>query len=36
LIGKAEFQADLEKNISDLKKLGALADGPIYFIPPYE
>lgn len=36
LITQDEFIADLQKNIADLKSLGALSDGPIYFIPPYE
>jgi len=36
LISKTDFQKDLQKNISDLKQLGALDSGPIYFIPPYE
>ena len=37
LVTQAEFRKDLEKNISDLRKLGALQDkGPVYFIPPYE
>ena len=36
LISKTDFQKDLQKNISDLKQLGALRFGPIYFIPPYE
>jgi peptidoglycan/xylan/chitin deacetylase (PgdA/CDA1 family) len=36
LISETEFKKDLEKNISDLKQLRALASGPIYFIPAYE
>lgn len=36
LVSQAEFTKDLQKNISDLKQLGALASGSIYFIPPYE
>jgi endoglucanase len=36
LISKTEFTKDLQKNISDLKQLGALCSGSIYFIPPYE
>ena len=37
LITKANFTADLEKNIADLRTIGALKPGqPIYFIPPYE
>jgi len=35
LVSEAEFKTDLQKNIDDLKKLGALK-GHIYFIPPYE
>lgn len=36
LVTENEFKTDLGKNISDLKHLGALASGPVYFIPPYE
>lgn len=36
LLSQVEFAGDLQKNISDLKQLGALATGPVYFIPPYE
>ena len=36
LVTKSEFTKDLQKNISDLKQLGALSPGPIFFIPPYE
>lgn len=36
LITKSEFTKDLQRNISDLKQLGALSSVPIYFIPPYE
>jgi peptidoglycan/xylan/chitin deacetylase (PgdA/CDA1 family) len=36
LISKTEFTKDLKKNVSDLKQLGALSSGSIYFIPPYE
>jgi endoglucanase len=38
LLTRDQFRADLQKNIDDLRKLGALADAgkPIYFIPPYE
>ena len=38
LVTETEFRADLQKNIDDLKQLGALRDRawPIYFIPPYE
>lgn len=34
LVTEAEFRADLEKNIADLKALGA--QEPVFFIPPYE
>ena len=38
LVTEEFFKADLQKNIDDLRKLGALRDKdkPIYFIPPYE
>jgi peptidoglycan/xylan/chitin deacetylase (PgdA/CDA1 family) len=36
LITETEFQKDLRKNIADLKALGALKSGTVYFIPPYE
>ena len=38
LVSEEEFRADLQKNIDDLRALGALQDEskPIYFIPPYE
>jgi peptidoglycan/xylan/chitin deacetylase (PgdA/CDA1 family) len=36
LISEAEFKKDLQKNLSDLRHLGALSSGPILFIPPYE
>jgi peptidoglycan/xylan/chitin deacetylase (PgdA/CDA1 family) len=37
LVTAADFRADLENNIADLRQLGALRDpGPIYFIPPFE
>lgn len=38
LVTEAEFRTDLQKNISDLRALGALQDRakPVYFIPPYE
>jgi peptidoglycan/xylan/chitin deacetylase (PgdA/CDA1 family) len=36
LITEQEFKQDLQKNIDDLKSLGALKSGPLYFIPPYE
>jgi peptidoglycan/xylan/chitin deacetylase (PgdA/CDA1 family) len=38
LITRDDFRADLQKNIDDLRKLGALKDPSqlVYFIPPYE
>src|SRR2546421_7563568 len=30
------FEHDLQKNIADLRSLGALRDQVVYFIPPYE
>jgi peptidoglycan/xylan/chitin deacetylase (PgdA/CDA1 family) len=37
LVSEEFFKSDLQKNIDDLKKLGALKDsGWVYFIPPYE
>jgi len=38
LLTEADFRADLEKNIADLRAYGALVDAsqPVYFIPPYE
>ncbi|MCP4251743.1 MAG: polysaccharide deacetylase family protein [bacterium] len=37
LVTRAEFRADLQANIDNLRQLGALqGDGPIYFVPPYE
>ena len=37
LVTEEFFKTDLQKNIDDLRKLGALRDpGPVYFIPPYE
>jgi endoglucanase len=38
LVSEEDFRADLQKNIDDLRALGALQDKPkpIYFIPPYE
>jgi endoglucanase len=36
-VAKEAFVADLGKNISDLRAIGAIGrDGPIFFIPPYE
>jgi peptidoglycan/xylan/chitin deacetylase (PgdA/CDA1 family) len=38
LVTEAFFKQDLQKNIHDLRELGALSDAssPVYFIPPYE
>ena len=38
LVTEEFFKQDLQKNIDDLRKLGALRDKdkPVYFIPPYE
>lgn len=38
LVTEEFFRADLQRNIDDLRHLGALADRsrPVYFIPPYE
>jgi peptidoglycan/xylan/chitin deacetylase (PgdA/CDA1 family) len=38
LVTREFFRADLQKNIDDLRALGALRDKskPVYFIPPYE
>lgn len=38
LVTEEQFRADLQKNIDDLRRYGALRDPawPIYFIPPYE
>ena len=38
LVTEEFFKADLQKNIDDLRALGALRDRsrPVYFIPPYE
>ncbi|MBU0616462.1 MAG: polysaccharide deacetylase family protein [Planctomycetes bacterium] len=37
LVTEEFFRQDLERNIADLRRFGALRDdGPIYFIPPYE
>jgi len=37
LVTEEFFRKDLEKNIADLRQLGALRAGiPVYFIPPYE
>ena len=38
LVTREEFRADLQKNIDELRSLGALSDRtqPVYFIPPYE
>lgn len=37
LVTEEEFRTDLERNIAELRRFGALGGrGPIYFIPPYE
>lgn len=36
LVTESQFKADLEKNLSDLKRLGAPLGSPALFIPPYE
>ena len=36
LVTEQFFRDDLEKNIEDLRALGARLEGTIYFIPPYE
>ena len=36
LVTEAQFQADLEKNLADLRRLGAPLGSPTLFIPPYE
>jgi endoglucanase len=36
LVTEEQFQADLQKNIKDLKRLGAPLGSPVLFIPPYE
>lgn len=38
LVTQEQFRADLQKNVEDLRALGALSDRakPVYFIPPYE
>jgi peptidoglycan/xylan/chitin deacetylase (PgdA/CDA1 family) len=36
LVTEEEFTVDLKKNIADLRVVGALRDGPVFFIPPYE
>ena len=38
LVSEEDFRRDLQANIDDLRKLGALQDRsePVYFIPPYE
>ena len=38
LLSETDFRADLQKNIDDLRALGALSDAtkPVLFIPPYE
>jgi len=37
LVTEGFFRSDLQRNIADLRRLGALQPGePVYFIPPYE
>jgi peptidoglycan/xylan/chitin deacetylase (PgdA/CDA1 family) len=37
LVDEATFRTDLQRNIEDLRALGALPDGsPTWFVPPYE
>jgi peptidoglycan/xylan/chitin deacetylase (PgdA/CDA1 family) len=38
LVTEQQFKDDLQKNIDDLRELGAMPDRflPVYFIPPYE
>src|SRR5439155_5385743 len=36
LVTEVFFKNDLQKNIDDLRKYGALKAGVVYFIPPYE
>lgn len=36
LVTEREFKEDLEKNLTDLRKLGACQTSPVYFIPPFE
>ena len=36
LVSRARFQADLYRNLAELKELGARWGEPIYFVPPFE
>ncbi|HYG97689.1 MAG TPA: polysaccharide deacetylase family protein [Terriglobales bacterium] len=36
LVTRQQFESDLQRNVNDLKALGALSAGQVYFIPPYE
>jgi peptidoglycan/xylan/chitin deacetylase (PgdA/CDA1 family) len=36
LVTEEQFRSDLQRNIDELKYLGALKSQPVYFIPPYE
>ncbi len=36
LVKKAAFQADLHRNLAELRDLGAAWSTPVYFVPPFE
>ena len=36
LVTQEFFTADLRKNVGDLRAIGALKRGPVFFVPPYE
>jgi peptidoglycan/xylan/chitin deacetylase (PgdA/CDA1 family) len=36
LVDKPRFQADLYRNLAELRELGAALKEPVYFVPPYE
>jgi peptidoglycan/xylan/chitin deacetylase (PgdA/CDA1 family) len=36
LVSEKEFAQDLKQNLAELREVGALKDGPVFFIPPYE
>lgn len=36
LIGEQDFKSDLQRNLDDLKNLGAVQEKSFYFVPPYE
>jgi peptidoglycan/xylan/chitin deacetylase (PgdA/CDA1 family) len=36
LVDKELFQADLYRNLAELRELGAATNVPVYFVPPYE